>query len=139
MNKKTKLWVIIGFVLVAIISFYIGSKSGSKAIVAIDQANQNQGVNGVRRGGMRGGMGGGFVGGSIVSIDATSMTVAMRDGSSKIVLFNTATPVMKMVAGTQSDLAVGKEVTITGTPNPDGSVTAESISLRPTQVQSQKK
>lgn len=139
MNKKTVLWIIIGFIIVGGLAFYAGLKYRSKVSVSSDQVGQSQSMNGGRRGGgMRGGTNVGFVGGSIVSIDATSMTVAMRDSSSKIVLFSTATPVMKMVAGVQSDLVVGKEVTINGTANPDGSVVADTISLRPTQTPTQK-
>ena len=121
----------------AALSYYVGLKAGSKPTVANDQAIQaQQGMNrGNKTGGMRGGVaGGGFISGSIITIDKTSMTVAMRDGSSKIVLFSTATPVTKMVAGISSDLVVGKDVNITGTTNPDGSVSAESISLRPATV-----
>lgn len=135
MDKKTKMWVIIGFIIVVGLSYYVGLKSGSKVAVVNDQPGQNQGMNRTNRvGGMRGGIsGGGFFSGSIVSIDKTSIIIATRDGSSKIILFSTVTPVTKMVAGTSSDLVVGKDVNITGTTNSDGSVSAESISLRPAQ------
>lgn len=80
--------------------------------------------------GQRGqGMGG--VSGEIIAKDANSITVKLRDSGSKIVLFSDATEISKFVSGTSGDLAVGKTVMVTGKTNDDGSVTAQSIQLRP--------
>ena len=89
-------------------------------------------------GGTRGGRGGaGFVTGTILSKDATSITVEMRGGAqgetggSKIVLLSGSTQVMKSAQGSTDDLSVGQQVTAMGTDNTDGSVTAQSVQIRP--------
>ena len=80
------------------------------------------------------GMGGaasGFVMGEVVSRDATSLTLKIRDGGSKIVLYSTSTRIGKMTEGAMSDLTPGTEVTVMGTNNQDGSVTASQLQIRP--------
>jgi hypothetical protein len=87
-----------------------------------------QGQMGVRGGMMRGG--GGAMG-TILSMDSTSLTLSIKDGGSKIVLLTDATPVMKTSPGSRSDLKTGESVMVTGTTNQDGSISAQSISIRP--------
>ncbi len=133
MNKKTISTIVLVAVVVGVLSFFGGMKYGQSTALA--SANPNgQGASQGRNfgaGGRGGGPGrGGFTGGQIVSIDKNSMTISARDGSSKIIFFTTATPVMKMVAGTLADLLVGKDVAINGQANSDGSITADSIQLR---------
>jgi hypothetical protein len=41
--------------------------------------------------------------------------------------------VLKTTAGTSNDLVVGTNVSVQGTANPDGSVSAQIISIRPPQ------
>lgn len=74
---------------------------------------------------------GGFVAGSIISTDASSVTIKMQDGSTKIVLVSTSTPVMKSASGSLTDLTSGTDVVVTGSTNSDGSVTAQSVQIRP--------
>lgn len=101
-----------------------------------------QGGNGMafqgRRAGQAGGfmMGGpngaaGFLAGDVLAKDANSLTLRLRDGGSKIVFFASSTRISKMADGSLADIASGTMVTVNGTANQDGSVTAELIQVRP--------
>lgn len=73
--------------------------------------------------------GGNAVSGSIISADATSITVKTADGSTKIVLLSGSTPISKVAEGTMADLLAGQNVIVTGTTNDDGTVTATRIQV----------
>lgn len=77
---------------------------------------------------------GGMVNGTILSADATSMTVKLPDNSSKIVILGSTTTYAKSTDGSQTDLKVDDRVNAFGTTNADGSVTAQSIQINPPQV-----
>ena len=124
---------------------YGQSTSSMTAQASRQGFNQNGGGLNSGRNGARGGAGGGFVTGSVISKDSTSLTVELRSapnsgtqgtatttaGGSKIVLFSPSTTVEKTVSGAVTDVNVGSQVSITGTANPDGSVSATSIQIRP--------
>ncbi len=132
-NNTTK-WVA-GLIVVALISFYAGTMSASKPAPQAGFGGQyGAGQNGGARSASRGGMGG-FVSGSIVSIDQNSMTLNTQNGSSKVVFFATSTEVMKSATGSISDLSANTNVVVTGSANADGSVTAQSIQIRPARPQ----
>lgn len=131
MNKKI-LGAVILVLVVAGGSFYGGmayakNKQPVRAANLIGQFG-GAGVAGVNRTGMRTGD---FTAGQILSKDATSVTIKMQDGSTKIILIGSSTQVMKTSAGSQDDLAVGTDVTVTGSANSDGSITAQSVQIRP--------
>ncbi len=69
--------------------------------------------------------------GEVIAQDDTSITIRMQDGSTKIVLMGQSTQITKSAAGTSKDLAVGTPVAVMGAANQDGSVTAESVQIRP--------
>jgi hypothetical protein len=71
-----------------------------------------------------------FVVGEVLSKDSQSLTIKLRDGGSRIVLLSASTAVEKMASGSLDDLAVGKSVSVQGTSNSDGSVTATSVQLQ---------
>ena len=147
MKNKKIISLVVLVVVIALISFYAGSKyaSGKNNSVQFAQNinSMTRGANGNFTGGQKGGMrGGGNVFGTILSKDANSITVELRAPNmgggtdtqtaegSKIVFYTDKTTVAKTVDGTLSDLIVGKDVSVSGTANPDGSVSATSIQLR---------
>ena len=127
-----------GLVLCAIVfgggGYYLGTKkmTGAVAVSSPDgrsafTTNRQSGA-GIQRTGRNGG---GFSGGEIVSIDAESISVKSPDGGSKIVFYGGSTSITKMASGTIAELSPGQNIIVMGKANPDGSITAESISLRP--------
>ena len=94
------------------------------------RSQQFGGMMGMGGRGMRAGQGG-FSAGEILSKDDKSITIKLRDGGSKIIFLSDTTKVMKAVDGSSKDLAVGEQVIAAGKTNADGSVTAESVQVRP--------
>jgi len=141
-NKKIIVSIVVCLVIAGA-SFFVGMRYGQSKISDPSFANKqgsfgqngfNQNVGGRPGQGMRNGAGnnGGIVSGEIISKDDKSMTIKLRDGGSKIVLLSPVSKVEKTVDGTIADVAIGKSVMVTGTANPDGSVSATSIQMRPT-------
>lgn len=133
-NNKKIVGVVVG-VIVLVAVFYGGMSYGKSQVSAgtktLGQNFGQNGANGMMRG-TRNGMGfGGFTTGQIISKDANSITVGVQGGGSKIIFLDTNTKVSKQAAGTSADLAVGTEVSVTGTANSDGSVNAQSVQIRP--------
>ena len=126
--------MIIGLVIGAVIfgggGFYAGMTYSASSRPARSGAAFTRGAGGT--GTTRGGTGGGFASGQVLAKDATSITIQLPNGAgSKIVLLSGTTPVMKTVDGTLADVTVGTTVVANGTANSDGSITAQSIQIRP--------
>lgn len=130
-------------------SFYGGMKYADSKRAAAFNANRN-GANfrsgNFAAGGATRGTGapganvrGGSVNGEIISKDNTSITIKLRDGGSQIIFFSTSTLIMKSSAGSADDLLLGENIMVNGSANADGSVTAQSIQLRPALLTSSSK
>jgi hypothetical protein len=89
--------------------------------------NNRMGTGVNNRGGLR------PIAGDIISADEKSITVKLQDDSSKIVLINDKTVINKAQTVTKSELKVGEKVSVFGSTNTDGSVTAQNIQLNPIQ------
>lgn len=84
------------------------------------------GANGtVNRGGFR------PVAGEIILADDKSITVKLQDDSSKIILINSKTIINKAQIVDKTELKVGEKVSVFGSENTDGSVTAQNVQLGP--------
>jgi hypothetical protein len=142
MSKKTKTGLIIGFIVVVIVAFYAGDKyAGGQNTTSLTQGGNGFAGSVAQRGYRNGG---GFISGRIVAKDNTSITVQLNAPSgpnnntataintgSKIIFYTDGTNIMKTTDGTADDLTVGKNIIVIGTVNSDGSVSAQSIQIRP--------
>lgn len=133
--NKTLLSIIVIAVIVGGGAFYSGMKyAENKSVLDRQQRfGQTVGTNIGGQSGFRGGQrgGGGLVSGDIISKDSQSITIKMRDGGSKIVFFSDSTKISKSVDGSLKDLEIGKNISANGNDNSDGSITAQSIQIRP--------
>jgi len=144
MDTKLIAGVVVGALVIGGGSFYGGMQYANQARAS----ERGQFATFTGRGGagagarFGGGASGGFTAGTIVAMDPTSITVQLGGpnasstngtaSGSKIVLYNGSTQIGKFTAGTAKDLAVGDSVTIMGSANSDGSITAQNIQIRPT-------
>ncbi len=142
MNKK--ILIVIAILIVGAGSFYGGLAYGKTKTTALraggafptgQRTGQGMGFAGGNfagrgTGGPNGA--GGITAGEVISNDTTSVVVKTREGGSKIVFFASSTQVMKSALGSVSDVTPGQEITVTGSANSDGSMTAQSIQIRPT-------
>ena len=131
MNRTNK--IISGIVILLVVAggaFYGGMIYGKgQAATAATAARASFAGRGSRAGGAAGAS---FVSGNIIAKDATSITVQLpNNGGSKIIFYSASTQIGKFTTGTSDDLSNGTTVTISGSANSDGSVTAQSIQIRP--------
>ena len=129
MNQKQIVSMLVVAVIFAAGGFFGGMKYQQNKTPAIAVRGQggNPGGQGRRFGGPNGGS---FVGGEVLSTGTNTMTVKNMNGGSQIVILAPSTQYRKAVDGTAADVAVGGQVTVTGTTNSDGSLTAQSVQIR---------
>ncbi len=123
MNKIT---IVILLITVAVAGFFGGMQYQKSQKTS--QAGQGQAGQGLRQ---RFGANARAVRGQIVSADSGSMTVKLRDGSTKIVILSGSATITKAAPSSKSDLTNGAQVMVFGTNNSDGSVTAQAVQLNP--------
>lgn len=127
---KNKIIVSVIVVVVAGLSFYLGkvySASSKTSTSSRGQFNSGQFTGSGR--GVR--AGGGFSGGEVISKDDSGVTLKSQDGSTKIILISKSTQVMKSTSGSIEDVSVGENLMVTGVSNADGSITAQTVQIRP--------
>lgn len=127
------LWIVL-IVIVGAGAFFGGMKYQQSQQPAFREFGGNF-TGGSGQGGVRTGTrlraGGGQVFGEILSQDENSITVQLSDGSSKIVILSDKTSINKATSGSKLDLTKGVKVGVFGSPNADGSVTAQMIQINP--------
>ncbi len=128
MTQKIKIVHGVGITVLLIVGFYAGMSYEKSRVTSAP--NQPGSGRQMRAGGGRGGFGR-LVTGDVIAQDANSITVKLTDGGSKIVFFSASTTVAKSTLGSMSDVAIGTLVMVNGQTNPDGSVTAQNIQIRP--------
>ncbi len=134
MNKKIIMAVVIAAVIVGGTGFYGGILYGQSTNTNSRAGLNRQGAGFAMGTGQRGGgeqQNAGFSGGEIIKKDSVSVTIKLNSGSSQIILFSDATKMTKSAEGSAADLTIGEMVTVTGSKNQDGSLTAQSIQIRP--------
>ena len=139
--NKTVITMVAAVIIAGVGGFFAGMKYDQSKTLADRQARAQQfggaaGAGGQRGAGVRA-SGGGLFAGEILSKDEKSITVKLRDGGSKIIFFSDSTQIMKTAAGLLGDLKIGEQVTANGTANSDGSITAQTIQIRPAMPASQ--
>jgi hypothetical protein len=122
-------------VLVGAAGFYGGMQYEKGKVSAASNAQFGGAGGGRGQGAGRFGQAGGRngfgrpVSGTIVSQDATSITVKLQDGSTKIVNITSSTSINKSSTAAVADLKSGEQVTAIGMTNSDGSINAQMVSL----------
>ncbi len=133
--KKTLLIFSLAIVLIGGGAFYGGIKYEQSKLPAgfsqrLAQMNGSVPQANVTGGFRNGAAGVNFVSGEILSQDDKSITIKSQDGGSKIIFLSETTTIDAFTSGSLADLETGKSVTVNGTANQDGSLTATSIQIR---------
>ena len=128
--KKNLPLIIILIVVIAAGSFYGGMVYGKSQNPSRPAGFNGQFPSNRNRQGL-GQNGDTIINGQILSKDDKSITVKLRDNGSKIIFYSDQTTIGKFTSGNVNDLAVNLNVMINGKTNADGSVSANSIQIRP--------
>jgi hypothetical protein len=143
-TKKTVVYVIIAIIVAGGLGFLFGNMHGAAASTTA-RTTAYSGAAGrgsfAGRTGAAGATGGGLISGQILSNDGSTITIALTgngitatssgtNAGSRIVVVSDTTQILKTTSGSSSDLTVGTPVSVSGTTNSDGSITATMIQVR---------
>ncbi len=130
MNKQVLIGLGIGILVVLVVggSFFAGTLVGeSRARQGFFQGRLGgQGGQFQRQGQPPGGRPGGGIMGTIKSAQGDALIITTSQGDTQVQTTDT-TVVEKYTTASVGDLKVGERVVVSGTPNDDGSITAQSI------------
>lgn len=130
-NKNSLLITVVAVVVVGLVGFFGGMQYQKSRMGSFSKGEFQGGPNG-QAGAQKGQtnrQGIQPISGEITAQDEKSLTVKSQDGSSKIIIFSETTKVNKTSEGSKDDLEIGEQVTVIGTSNSDGSLTAQTISI----------
>lgn len=128
---KKNILIIVSIIAVGAGSFYAGMAYSKKGNMANRPNFSNERLTADVSGQRMARNGAGILSGEIISKDDKSIIIKLRDGGSKIVFFTDNTNISKSTEGSLEDLGEGTEITVSGDSNQDGSVSAQSIQIRP--------
>lgn len=131
MNKKNIIIALAGLIIFGI-GFYGGtlySSSNKPANTGRGQFSQNGNQPGGNKNTRQ--FGANNLMGEVISKNDTSLTLKLRDGGSRIIFVTKDTPVSKNVSASSSDISANEQISVSGTPNSDGSVNAQFIQIKP--------
>ena len=135
MNKNTMMVVAIVLIVLAGVGGFVGGIQYQKT----NAGAGSQGTNGTfrQRFGMMGQNGQNFrpERGQVISFSNGTMTLKLSDGSTKLIVLPSNTNYLKTDTASQSDIKTGDTVTVLGTQNSDGSVTAQDVQVGVTNLQ----
>jgi uncharacterized protein YneF (UPF0154 family) len=136
--KKNLILILIVLIIVGAGGFFGGMKYGqSQALKNLTPEKmreifqQRGGQLFTQNQGQRQRAGQNFVLGQVISKDEKSLTIKLADGSTKIVFLSQSTQITKATEGSIEDIEIGKEISVIGTQNEDGSLTARTIQISP--------
>lgn len=143
MSKKAWIWVIVAVIVVGGAAFWGGMTYAQSAKSSSTASRYTAGSGFAGRTGAAGFSGGSFAAGgatvgTVVQVGSGTFTVQLPTSTSttattgtKLVLVDNATEVDELEAVPTSNIQVGQSVTVAGTANSDGSITASSVMIRP--------
>jgi hypothetical protein len=127
---------VVGAIILAAVAFAGGFAVANATATKVTTAAGNggnfgngQGLGPGASGRPRGGGFGGGATGTVGSVSSDQMTITTAAGGQRIVLLTPTTTVTEVTSATKAltDLKAGQTVTVVGTSNPDGSVTATNV------------
>jgi hypothetical protein len=137
MNKKTLVILLVVVVVlaaggVAAWQFTKSKSSAGQASARFGGANFAAGQTGTGQRGARAASANfGGASGNVLSKDNNSLTIELANGGSAIVFYSGSTRVSKTIDAQAADLAVGQMVSVRGTKGADGTISANSVQIRP--------